>query len=56
VSGKYARDLYDNIFPGATKYGVQEYSIERAVNGEEFYLESTCGGNQVKYFRGKIRL
>jgi hypothetical protein len=29
VSGDYARFLDGNIFPGATKFGVDEYSIEK---------------------------
>jgi hypothetical protein len=42
VAGEYYRSLED-IRPGATKYGVAEYSIARDSSGEVFYIESSCG-------------
>jgi hypothetical protein len=57
VAGNYDHPLEGKIFPGATKTGDSEYSIERSAVGQEFYLESTCGdpdGAEVAYFTGVI--
>ena len=57
VAGDYAKDLGGRIFPGATKHGVQEYSIEQSALGQEFYIESYCGDPnfaEPAYFTGTI--
>jgi hypothetical protein len=57
VAGADATSI-DGILPGATKYGQDEYSIERTALGSEFYIESSCGdtefGGDTVYFRGVI--
>jgi hypothetical protein len=58
VLGDYYRDLGGTVFPGSTKFGIEEYYIEKAYVGEEFYIESTCGDvdytGETAYFVGKI--
>ena len=57
MDGDYAHSLEGEIFPGATKDGDEEYSIERSALGQEFYLESSCGDpddGEVVYFTGTI--
>jgi hypothetical protein len=50
--------LEGKIFPGATKFGVDEYYIEKAYADKEFYLESYCGDpdgyEESAYFAGPI--
>jgi hypothetical protein len=43
VAGEYNRDLDERIRPGATKFGVAEYLIEKAYVDETFFLYSSCG-------------
>lgn len=43
VAGDYASYIEGKILPGQTKSGSEEYSIDRAALGEEFYIESSCG-------------
>jgi hypothetical protein len=54
VAGDYASDLEGIIMPGATKYGVQEYSIEKSAIGQEFYIQSSCGGRGTVTFQDVI--
>lgn len=57
VMGDDYRSLDDVILPGATKFGVGEYYIEKAYAKETFYIQSTCGdpeGMETVQFAGKI--
>lgn len=58
VAGSYYRELGGKVFPGATKFGVAEYYIEKAYADEEFYIESSCGDadytGETAYFVGPI--
>lgn len=58
VPGEYQRDLRETILPGSTRFGVEEYYIERAYVDEEFFIESTCGdvnySGETAHFVGKI--
>ena len=58
VAGDYDRELGGKIFPGSTKFGIDEYYIEKAYADEEFYIESTCGdpdfSGESAYFVGPI--
>lgn len=36
--------LYDDIFPGGTKWGVATYVISPEVYGDTLILQSSCGG------------
>lgn len=58
VSGQYAHDIDGKIFPGGSKSGDKEYSIEKDFKGAEFYFESSCGDvnmdGETAYFEGVI--
>ena len=57
VAGDHHRPLGEAILPGATKFGVDEYYVERAYTGQRFYLESRCGdptGSETAYYTGTI--
>ena len=58
VAGDYAQYMDGKIFPGQTKFGVEEYYVEKAYAKKEFYIESTCGdtdfGGESAYFVGPI--
>jgi hypothetical protein len=58
VAGENYSSIDGDILPGASKYGQAEYSIERAVLGSEFYIESSCGNTDfigdTVLFRGTI--
>lgn len=57
VAGQHARPLDESILPGRTKFGVDEYCVEKAYVNQTFYIESVCGdpaGAEVAYFQGKI--
>ena len=57
VMGDDYRSLDELILPGATKFGVGEYYIEKAYATETFYIQSTCGdpdGMESVRFEGKI--
>lgn len=58
VYGDYERSIGDTILPGATKFGVAEYYIERDYVDGEFYLESSCGdptySGETAFFNGPI--
>lgn len=58
VAGDYYRDLGGKIFPGGSKFGVNEYYIEKAYADGEFYIESSCGdadySGESAYFVGPI--
>ncbi len=55
VAGEYASDP-GTILPGATKFGIDETSIDRSLLGQEFLLESSCGDpdGETAYFTGVI--
>jgi len=58
VLGDDYRAIGDKITPGNTKFGVNEYYIEKAYVRQAFYLESTCGDPtyaEVATFRGAIQ-
>jgi hypothetical protein len=42
VAGDYHKSLDGKMLPGATKYGDNEYSIEKAIK-QDFCIESSCG-------------
>lgn len=46
VFGDYSKELGGKIFPGDTKYGVDEYYIEKKYADAQFYLESSCGAGE----------
>lgn len=58
VAGDHYRELGGKIFPGSTKFGVDEYYIEKAYADQEFYIESSCGdpgfSGETAYFVGPI--
>lgn len=58
VAGDFSKSLDGKIFPGQTKFGVEEYYVEKAYAKEDFYIESTCGdtdySGESAYFVGPI--
>jgi hypothetical protein len=58
VAGNYHKPLDGKMLPGATKYGGNEYSIEKKAIKQDFYIESSCGDpdytGEVAYFGDKI--
>lgn len=58
VFGDHYQELGGKVFPGQTKFGLEEYYIEKAYVGGEFYIESTCGDveydGESAYFVGVI--
>jgi hypothetical protein len=54
VAGDYQKSLDGKMLPGATKYGDNEYTIEKKAIKQDFYIESSCGDpGEVAYFGGK---
>jgi hypothetical protein len=49
VSGDNSVALGGKVFPGETKFGVDEYYIEKAYADSDFYIESSCGTNDEDY-------
>ena len=45
-------DLWDDIFPGGTKWGVETYVVTSDAVGEELILQSNCGGSEDRIARG----
>lgn len=58
VYGDFAKPISGKIFPGATKTGFDEYYVEKAYAGQEFYVESSCGDadydGETAYFVGTL--
>src|SRR4029078_13664501 len=46
VAGDYSKQVEGKIFPGGTKFGIDEYYIEKAYADGEFYIESSCGDTE----------
>lgn len=46
VAGDYSKQVEGKIFPGGAKFGIDEYYIEKAYAGGEFYIESSCGDTE----------
>lgn len=58
VAGDYYAGLDGDVLPGATKFGVEEYYIEKTSIDQDFYLASDCGDvdydGETAYFGGTI--
>ena len=46
--------LYEDIFPGGTKWGVATYVISPGLSEDTFILQTTCGGVEEKVARQTI--
>ena len=46
--------LYDDIFPGATKWGVATYVISPEASRDTLILQTTCGGVEEKVARQSL--
>jgi hypothetical protein len=47
IAGDFDQELGGKILPGSSKFGVNEYYIEKAYAGAEFYIESSCGDTEM---------
>ncbi len=62
VAGDFDHSIEGKIFPGNTKFGTDEYYVEKAYADKEFYVESSCGSGDgtgaadysTAYFVGRL--